>query len=213
MGACAAFVLGRPMSEEMRLSMWLGSGRSGLERRWSLAAGAMVLLLVTGCRDGSAGRRQMHEMLARVRHSGKARRTPDEMAAAGTAAIVNECAKESFANARTGLIVGETRLHEDVFELRDPDSFAAIAYGMDETLRLEGSLRTEAKAMGSSAASAGCVESFAAHLQTLTDPLLEGDSIQKDLDVSAFDEATREAEEQREREPTGTRDARDKVSQ
>jgi hypothetical protein len=181
--------------------------------RWPLAAGAMVLLLATGCRDGSAGRRQMHEMLARVRHSGKARRTPDEMAAAGTAAIVNECAKESFANARTGLIVGETRLHEDVFELRDPDSFAAIAYGMDETLRLEGSLRAEAKAPGSSAASAVCVESFAAHLQTLTDPLLEGDSIQKDLDVSAFNDSNRQAEEQLEKKSTAIDEVPAKVSQ
>ena len=45
-----------------------------------------------------------------------------------------------------------------------------------------------------------CIREFAIHLQTLIDPLVEADAVQKELDVSAFDMASKEAEHEAEQE-------------
>jgi hypothetical protein len=194
-------------AEEMRLGKVKEPVEKRLGARRVRVLGLIALLLVTGCRGGRTGRDVMHEVFASLRRSSPAVRTPEQLTAAGTAAINTACAEESFANARKGLIVDETKLHEDVFELRDPESFAAIPYGLNETLRLEESLRAETKAAGQTEKEAGCLESFAAHLQTLTDPLVEADRIQKELDVSAFENSAKQADEQLEKKPAELNDA------
>jgi hypothetical protein len=121
---------------------------------------------------------------------------PGELAEKGKAEIVAECEKQSYETARKGLIVSETGLHEDVFVLRDRVSYAGVGYGLDEAQRLEDLLRAEAKVAGHPAAQADCIEAFAEHLETLSDPLVEADERLKELDASAFSDARKEAEEQ-----------------
>ena len=112
---------------------------------------------------------------------------------------MTECAKQSYETARKGLIVSETRLHEDVFVLRDRVSYQGIGYGLDEAQRLEGLLRAEARVGGHPTEQADCIEEFAEHLETLSDPLVEADERQRELDVSAFQDASKEAEGQAEK--------------
>jgi hypothetical protein len=121
---------------------------------------------------------------------------PGELAGKGKAAIVTECEKQSYDTARKGLIVSEIGLHEDVFVLRDRISYAAVGYGLDEAQRLEELLRAEAKVGGRSAEQTGCIEAFAEHLESLSDPLVEADQRRKELDASAFNDAAKEAQEQ-----------------
>jgi hypothetical protein len=121
---------------------------------------------------------------------------PGELAEKGKATIVAECEKQSYETARKGLIVSETGLHEDVFVLRERVSYTGVGYGLDEAQRLEDLLRAEAKVAGHPADQADCIEAFAEHLETLSDPLVEADERRKELDASAFTDAAKEAQEQ-----------------
>jgi hypothetical protein len=164
-----------------------------------------VLLLVGGCHTGQkSGDATLLERIsrARQRHSWVAPK-PGELAQKGKAAIVTECEKQSYETARKGLIVSEIGLHEDVFVLRDRVSYAGMGYGLDEAQRLEQLLRAEAKVAGHPAEQAGCIEAFAEHLEALSDPLVEADQRLKELDASAFSDATKEAEEQADRKLRG----------
>jgi hypothetical protein len=109
---------------------------------------------------------------------------------------VTECEKQSYEAARKGLIVSETGLHEDVFALRDRVSYAGVGYGLDEAQRLEDLLRAESRVAGHPADQANCIEAFAQHLEMLSDPLVEADERRKELDASAFTDASKEAQEQ-----------------
>jgi len=122
------------------------------------------------------------------------------MAARGKDTIATECEHEPYANASKGLIVEEAGLHEDVFSLRDRDSLTATAYNLDEALRLEDLLRATAKVSGHSAEQVNCMDAFAQHFGTLTDVLLQADEVQRELDMSAFKEATKEAQDQLEKQ-------------
>jgi single-stranded DNA-specific DHH superfamily exonuclease len=156
------------------------------------------LLLVGGCHGGQkSGDATLLERIsrARQRHSWVAPK-PGELAEKGKAAIVTECEKQSYETASKGLIVSEIGLHEDVFVLRDRVSYAGVGYGLDEAQRLEALLRAEARVAGRPAEQANCIEAFAEHLETLSDPLVEADQRLKELDASAFSDATKEAEEQ-----------------
>jgi hypothetical protein len=121
---------------------------------------------------------------------------PGELAEKGKAEIVTECEKQSYETASKGLIVSETGLHEDVFVLRDRVSYAGIGYELDEAQRLEDLLRAEARIAGHPAEQANCIEAFAEHLETLSDPLVEADERRKELDASAFNDAATDAQEQ-----------------
>jgi hypothetical protein len=155
-----------------------------------------LLLLVAGCHARQQSRDStLLERISRARHSWVAPK-PGELAEKGKAAIVTECEKQSYETARKGLIVSEIGLHEDVFVLRDRISYAGMGYGLDEAQRLEELLRAEAKGAGHSAGQAVCIEAFAEHLEALSDPLVEADERMKELDASAFSDATKEAEEQ-----------------
>jgi hypothetical protein len=121
---------------------------------------------------------------------------PGELAKKGKAAIVTECEKQSYETSRKGLIVSETGLHEDVFALRDRVSYTGIGYGLEEAQRLEDLLRAEAKVVGHPSEQAKCIEEFAEHLETLSDPLVEADARLRELDATAFTDAAKEAQEQ-----------------
>ena len=159
------------------------------------------LLLLSGCNAGQGLRSStLYQRIARRGHlDSSPRAVPGRMAAAGDEEIAAECEHESYANASKGLIVGETGLHEDVFALRDRESFVANAYRMEEALRLEALLREQAKAAGHSAEQADCMVKFADHLQTLTDALTQADKLHQELDVSAFNNSKKQAEEQLEK--------------
>jgi len=124
------------------------------------------------------------------------------VASAGVA-IISECARVSFANVKEGLIVAEPGLHEDLFDLRDRASYRAVPFGLNETLRLEELLQRESATPEHpdySAEQAKCIDQFLAHLRALTEPLVEADAEQKQLDLSAFDKASREAEQEAEQQ-------------
>jgi hypothetical protein len=118
----------------------------------------------------------------------------NKLAAVGAEAITTDCEHESYTNASKGLVVEETGLHEDVFSLRDRDSLTANAYNLDEALRLEEILRAEAKVSAHSAAQDNCIDGFVQNFAVLTDALVQADKVQKELDMSAFKEANKEAQ-------------------
>jgi len=170
----------------------------------SVAILLAVVALAAGCHSKQTGDATLLERISRARHSGMLAPKPGELAEKGGAAIAAECEKQSYQTARKGLIVSETGLHEDVFALRDRVSYAGMAYGLDEALRLEVLLRREAQAGENSAEQANCIQEFAEHLETVTDPLVEGDERQKELDASAFKDSAKEAQEQADRKLRGT---------
>jgi hypothetical protein len=157
---------------------------------------AWVAVLVTGCRGRlQSGDTTLLERISRAGHSNKALK-PGELAEEGRIEITTECEKQSYETAKKGLIVSETGLHEDVFTLRDRVSYGAVGYSLDEAIRLEALLRMEAKVAGRPPEQTECIQRFAEHLETLSDPLVEADERQKELDVSAFNDAAKEAQEQ-----------------
>ena len=167
---------------------------------WGLAgwelSGVGLLLLVAGCHAGQqSGDATLLERISRVGHARRAPK-PGELAEKGKAAIVTECEKQSYETASKGLIVSETGLHEDVFALRDRVSYVGVGYELDEAQRLEDLLRAESRVAGHPADQANCIEAFAEHLETLSDPLVEADERLRELDASAFSDATKEAHEQ-----------------
>jgi hypothetical protein len=156
----------------------------------------MILLLICGCRARQSGDATILERIESVGRSKIEAPKPGELAEKGRAAITEECAKQTYGNASKGLIVSETGLHEDVFALRDRISYGATGYGLDEALRLESLLHAEAKVGALPKEQAECVLEFAEHMETLTDPIVEADARQKEMDVSAFDKAGKESQEQ-----------------
>jgi hypothetical protein len=153
-----------------------------------------TLFLVGGChaRNGDS---TLLERVARIGRT-KAELQPGALAEKGRAEITDECAKQSYKTASKGLIVSETALHEDVFALRDRVSYGEDAYGLDETLRLESLLRGEAAGLGHPTEQALCIREFADHLESLTDPIVVADERQRELDITAFKDSAREAQEQ-----------------
>jgi hypothetical protein len=168
-------------------------------RRWVSVVG--VLILLTGCHSRQQnGDPTLLERISRVGRSTVAAPKPGELAERGRSEITVECEKQSYETASKGLIVSETGLHEDVFTLRDRVSFGAIGYGLDEALRLDALLRAEAKTAGHPAEQAECIQEFAEHLESVSDPLVEADERLKELDASAFEDSTKAAQEQAERQ-------------
>lgn len=163
--------------------------------RWRVLCLGLIVLL-TGCR--ARDRIRNSRTYDRITHGGRydTVSAPGKMAAAGRDEIVAECAHEPYTNASKGLLVGEAGLDEDVFALRDRKSLAASAYGLDEALRLEEMLDVETRVAGRSEDQADCIAEFAEHLGSLTDTLIEADKVQKEMDISAFNNANRQANEQ-----------------
>lgn len=178
--------------------MWRGTRRAGTA---ALIVG--LLGMAVGCHAKMPGTNiGFAEPMAQRGQFDSAEASAKKVADAGEA-IAGACAKEPYANAHEGLVVTETGLHEDVFELRDRVSYKSLAYGQWEAQRLEALLRKEAGAAGSPsypAEQAECIRQFADHMQTLTDPLVEADAEQKQLDVSAFNDASKEAQQETDEE-------------
>lgn len=118
------------------------------------------------------------------------------LAEKGAAAIATVCSRQSFDTARVGLIAGETRLNEDVFEMRDPVSYTVVPYRLGATVRLETMLRRGASAAGRPTDQAKCMRDFADHLKELTDPLVAAAKDQDQADVLAFKDAEKEAQQE-----------------
>jgi hypothetical protein len=183
--------------------------RKSVEIRWAevdpgvIHRGLCVLgivILVAGCHARQrTGNRTLLERISGAGGSGVQAPRPGELAEDGETAITEQCGKQSYKTASQGLIVSETGLHEDVFALRNRVSYGEMAYGLDEALRLESLLLTEANRRGQSSGQADCIREFAEHLESLTDPMVEADARLKELDASAFKDAAREADEQAEK--------------
>ena len=155
----------------------------------------VLMLLLTGCHARNrAGESSVQDRAGQDRAFVTASTSVGRVAVLGRNRIAAECEHESYANASKGLIVEEAGLHEDVFSLRDRDSLTATAYNLDEALRLEDLLRAAAKASGHSAEQGKCMVAFAQHFGTLTDTLVQADKVQRELDIAAFKEATKEAQ-------------------
>lgn len=121
---------------------------------------------------------------------------PTVLAAKGAAAIASVCSRQSFATAKAGVIAGETKLREDVFEMRDPVSYAVVPYRLGATVMLEAILRREASAPGHPDDQAQCMRDFADHLKGLSDPLVAAAKNQDQVDVLAFKDAEKEAQQE-----------------
>ena len=157
-------------------------------------------IVVLGCHD-----RKQPSLSQDQRVDGA--KTPAELADRAAAAIAAVCKRQSFATAKVGLIAGETGLREDVFELRDPVSYKVIPYRLGATVRLEGLLRKGAEAAGRPEEQGDCMREFADHLKALSDPLVEAAKDEKDVDVLAFKNAEKEAQQQMEMQEQDTKNS------
>jgi len=169
-----------------------------LSHRWSGRVGLLATLIVlTGCHGTRVRDSRLYARLSQMtrRPGAHGGNTMDQLSKQGAFTVVTECGKTSFANVSEGLIVAETKLHEDVFTMRDTVSYRAVAYGLDDTLQLEEMLDAEARAAVHPEQQKDCIRSFAEHLESLTDPIVEGDRLQKQIDMSAFNRAAKQIEE------------------
>jgi hypothetical protein len=171
--------------------MWTESGPD-----WDgMVKGAVLLgllIVANGCHSRAAHRA--------VESSRKSSESPAKLAEDGRVTIVAICAKESFATARPGLIVAEAGLREDVFLLRDRDSYQPVPYGLDEAQRLEILLRADAETSGHTEEQAACIREFAEHLESLTEPLAEAARREREIDSSAFSQSDKQVQDDLERE-------------
>jgi hypothetical protein len=178
------------------VSEWAESQRVGAILRAGSIAG---ILLMAGCHSGER-RSSLLEGLTSAAQTKASNLGPNHLAAEGLATITAACEKQTFENARSGLIVSQTGLHEDVFALRDRRSYASIAFSMDDALKLEEVLRNQLKENKQPREQRECVQQFEGYLETLTDPLVEQDKLAKELDASAFKDSNKEAQEELRRE-------------
>ena len=163
--------------------------------RVTLAASMMGFLVLAGCHAKGRGA-GTSELMAQTQ-TDVAEMSARKVGGAA-AAIAAACAKQPYENARIGLIVAETGLHEDVFDLRDRVSYKAVPFGLDEAQRLEALLQKAG--MSVPAKQAACIAAFSDHFKALTDPLVEADTVQRQLDLSAFNNASKEADQVTEQE-------------
>ena len=159
---------------------------------------AGILLMMAGCHSDE----RSNSLLERLSSTALPKATslgPNHLAADGLASIMSACEKQSFENARTGLIVSQTGLHEDVFAMRSR-TYSSVAFSLDDALKLEDVLRNELKKDKQPGEQRECAQQFEGYLETLTDPLVEQDKLAKDLDASAFKDSNKEVQEELRRE-------------
>jgi hypothetical protein len=157
------------------------------------AVGPWAGLLATGLSVGVLG---CHGKDQKLLSAGATTTSSASLADKGAAAIAMVCERQSFATAKIGLIAGETGLQEDVFEMRDPVSYTAVPYRLRATVRLEALLRQGAGAAGRPKDQSQCMQDFAGHLKQLSDPLVEAARSRKAIDVLAFKDAEKQAEQE-----------------
>jgi len=159
---------------------------------------AGILLLMAGCHSDERSS-SLLERLSSTAPPKASSLGPNHLAADGLASITSACEKQSFENARTGLIVSQTGLYEDVFAMRSR-TYSSVAFSLDDALKLEDVLRNELKKDKQPGEQRECAQQFEGYLETLTDPLVEQDKLAKDLDASAFKDSNKEAQEELRRE-------------
>jgi hypothetical protein len=190
------------MSVDRGEGMWVGQMGRGVHR-----VGIATLLLVlpgliAGCHEKKLSDLELSRPSMQTNAADLAGASAKKVGGAG-AAVVSACKIETYANASKGLVVSETGLREDVLDLRDRISYKGVPFDLQETERLEALLRKEIdvpRITNYSADQAECIRQFADHMQTLIEPLVEADAEQKQLDVSAFDNASKEAQQEIEQE-------------
>jgi len=163
---------------------------------WTEIKTGIVLLSLLVTANGCRSKITRHTIEA-SRASGT---NPAKLTEDGRAAIVAICAKESFAAARSGLIVAETGLREDVFLLRDRGSYRSVPYGLDEAQRLEALLRAETSVAGHTEKQVSCIRQFAEHLESLTEPLAEAARREREIDSSSLSQSDKQVQDELERE-------------
>jgi hypothetical protein len=137
-------------------------------------------------------------------HSRKEAPTLNQTGAASSAALADNaaavisavCTRQSYATARVGLIAGATGLREDVFELRDPVSYKIVPYRLGATVELERLLRQSADVPGRPSAQADCMRQFANYFDSLAVPLVDAAQDEKNIDIAAFRQAQKEAQQE-----------------
>jgi len=179
------------------VSEWMHGRRAAAIWRGVSAAG--ILVLIAGCHSGHRSDVLAGGLSGLTQPKANAL-GPNHLAAEGLATISSACEMQSFESARSGLIVSETGLHEDVFTLRSRASYASLAFSLDDALKLEEVLQKSLKTNQQSGDQQECVQQFEGYLETLTDPLVERDKLAKDLDATAFKDSTKEAQEEVKRE-------------
>jgi hypothetical protein len=92
--------------------------------------------------------------------------------------------------------------------MRDPVSYTVVPYRLGATVRLETMLRREAAAPGHSDDQAQCMREFADHLKGLSDPLVAAAKDQDQVDVLAFKDAEKEAQQEVESQEEIEKDSR-----
>jgi hypothetical protein len=177
------------------VSEWAESRRVDAILRIGSIAG---ILLMAGCHSGERSS-SLPEGLTSAAQTKASNLGPNHLAAEGLATITAACEKQSFENARKGLIVSQTGLHEDVFAMRSR-TYSSVAFSLDDALKLEDVMRTELKENKQPREQRECAQQFEGYLETLTDPLLEQDKLAKELDASAFKDSSKEAQEEVRRE-------------
>ncbi|MDQ2833558.1 MAG: hypothetical protein M3Y50_07390, partial [Acidobacteriota bacterium] len=70
-------------------------------------------------------------------------------------------------------------------------------YRLDDTLQLEEMLEAVGRAGAGSSGQTECTQKFAERLEGMTDPMIEADKLQKDIDLSAFSKAAKETQQGR----------------
>jgi len=158
----------------------------GAKALWAALLSAGLSMAVVGC------------------HSRKEAPALNQTGVASSAALADNaaavisavCTRQSYATARVGLIAGATGLREDVFELRDPVSYKVVPYRLGATVRLEKLLRQSAGAPGRPSAQADCMRQFADYFESLAVPLVDAAKDEKDIDISAFRQAQKEAQQE-----------------
>lgn len=167
--------------------------------RCLIAAFAAICLAATGCRS-PRHEVQLSDAAIEAGRVDTPQASAQKVANAGVA-IVSACATQPYDNASKGLIVGEPGLDEDVLDLRDRNSLRAIPFGLGEIERLTSLLEKETSIVGHPAYPAqqiACIQQFSLHLRDLTQPLVQANEVQKQLDVSAFNKAAKEAQQETE---------------
>lgn len=160
---------------------------------------AICMATATGCRSHRHEVR-LSDAAIEAGHVDSPQASAKKIAGAGVA-IVSACATQPYDNASKGLIVDEPGLDEDVLDLRDRNTLRAVPFGLGETERLASLLEKETSLTGHPAYPAeqlACIQQFSSHLRTLTQPLVQANEVQKQLDVSAFNKAAKEAEQETE---------------
>ncbi|WP_158941448.1 hypothetical protein [Granulicella sp. S190] len=162
---------------------------------WCGLSFVLISIVIAGCH--SAHRGSEGNLLLGLTKVAPSNTDSNRLAEDGSAAITAECGRQSFEDARKALIISETELEEDVFTMKGRSaSSAPIGFGLDDALRLEELLQKRLQGVAQTDKPTQCVQKFEIYLETLTDPMVERDRLTKQQDNSAYNDATKQAQDE-----------------